>query len=313
MKARVWMLVLVLLCLAGSVASCGVIVCQVEYLRRPEPGVRVVLEPGGTVQTTDAAGRCKFPGLAEGRYDLRVTKMIRGVLHGAVADEVPVAAGLAVRAVTLGLTPAIELSRYLPFAVGYQWQYRETIAEGGAVVTKTRREKGVGTEVIGGDTTVVLAITHSPAGDERKEYVRTASDGHTRYREASAADTINYVPPMHFDNLWPLGHTAKVECTMHHDAGSPDQPLVMEGKFVAFENVTVPAGTFGNCARLEFTQRVGSQTRLMTLWLARNVGIVQTVEREPGKEYKRALEEYKVGPPVLTPLLPAPRPLTPAL
>jgi hypothetical protein len=127
-----------------------------------------------------------------------------------------------------------------------------------------------------------------------------------------AGDVINYVPPMHFGNLWPLGHTMQVTCTIRHDSGAPDETLVMRGKFVTFEITTVPAGTFPDCARLEFTQRMSGRTRFMTLWLARGVGILRSEEREPGKKYKRVLEEYRVRPAVIRPLLPVPGPLTPA-
>lgn len=69
----------------------------------------------------------------------------------------------------------------------------------------------------------------------------------------------------------------------------------------AVENVTVPAGTFNNCARLEMILAVtfGNDTTLSTLWCANNVGVVKRhdyYEKSTGRTYYEELTSYDITP-----------------
>jgi len=286
MRVHMPITVLVLTCLVAGAAWSADLNCRVQRDGAPEGGAKVVLMPAGAAQVTDAAGRCKFMGVAAGSYTLRAAKAVGGVLYGA-ARNITVRADTIIVTVDLRLVRAIELSRYIPISVGDTWQYRATITEATGVVTKTRRERAVGTEVIGGETTVVVEVTESPEGDKRKECVRTSAEGHARYRETRGGDVINYVPPLRFANLWPFLWTETVRCMLHHDGGAPDEAMTMELQYTGVAGVTVPAGAFTDCVHLSGKQTMAGRTRRLEMWLARGVGIVKSEERESGKEYKR--------------------------
>lgn len=57
-----------------------------------------------------------------------------------------------------------------------------------------------------------------------------------------------------------------------------------EGKYLGFETVEVPAGTFENCLKVTYVKRVtspeGNQKSYVTAWYAKGVGSVKTVEAD---------------------------------
>lgn len=296
MKTRAFLMMLGAAAVVLSQAWGGDIVCQALESGRPVIGASVTLEPGGMTKLTDASGICRFTGVALGNYSVSATKRIAGQLYGAKTDNVVMAPTPPVVNVRLNLTRAILLSQFLPIRVDDFWLYKVTITQLSSIQTKQRSERAVGTESIGSDTAIVLQIQDLPTGDAWQELMLTSNNGHTRYREVRPADTITYDPPMHFDNLCPLGYVMRAQSVRKHSSGAPDEPFVIVGSLVRFENVTVPAGTFRDCPRLEFQQQVGPEKRRMSLWLAYGLGIVCAIERSPTKEYKRELLQYDVRP-----------------
>ncbi len=296
MKTRALILMLGAAAVVFSQAWGGEIVCQALESGRPVISASVTLEPGGMTMLTDTAGICRFTGLALGNYSLNATKRIAGQLYGAKADNVVVAPTPPLVNVRLNLTRAILLSQYLPIRVDDFWLYKVTITQLSSIQTKQRSERAVGTESIGSDTAIVVQIQDLPTGDAWQELMLTSNNGHTRYREVRPSDTINYEPPLHLDNLCPLGYVMKAQSVRKHSNGSPDEPVVFVGSLVRFENVTVPAGTFRDCPRLEFQQQSGTEKRRMSLWLAYGLGIVRAIERSATKENKRELLQYNVRP-----------------
>ena len=76
----------------------------------------------------------------------------------------------------------------------------------------------------------------------------------------------------------------------------------------------VPAGRFANCARLQVKMEAAPELNLVTVWMAKNVGVVRETERNDERQNHKLLEEYSVrGLPLrpirpIGPLVPAPRP-----
>ena len=92
--------------------------------------------------------------------------------------------------------------------------------------------------------------------------------------EEEPGDTARFNPPMFFPNLWPLGHTVKLEYTITHTSGAPPEDAQLEAKFAAFQDVTVPAGAFADCVRLEVTVQTDGQWAVRRVTMSRSARVL---------------------------------------
>ncbi len=301
MRLSTGLLVLVAVCLACSAALAGDLKCHVTLGGTDVGGAKLVLAPGAATATTAPDGVGVFTGLAAGTYLVTAEKTIGGVLYGALKDAIAVQA-TGGTTVSLAMTQAIHISQYIPLGVGSMWQYATTITTPTGTTTKTRYERTVGTDTIAGDTVTVIEVTWSGSPDAMKMYNKSSSQGYGVYREAHAGDTLDHVPPLRIPNVVPMGVVIHLASTIKHSSGAADQHMTMTCRLVAFDTVTVAAGTFPDCARIECQQKIDGKPGTMTLWLAKGVGQVRVFERKTDKRVKRSLEEYRIKPVLLRPL-----------
>jgi len=88
---------------------------------------------------------------------------------------------------------------------------------------------------------------------------------------------------------------------VHKQIGPLSANITFHIEVAGVENVTVPAGTFNNCARLEMILAVsfGNDTTLSTLWCANNIGVVKRhdyYDTNKGETYYEELTSYDVTP-----------------
>lgn len=285
------MLLPVFIC--GS-AMAGDLKCLVTQAGAPVATATVTVDPGGATARTDADGVCKFAGLAAGDYQVRASKTIGGVLYGAIQDAVTIGA-TGGESVELSMTRAILIHEYMPLARNSAWQYRISHTEGGRTSTWTRGERVEGTGLVGGESVTVVSVTSVPAGDEMKQFVSSTDKGYAFYREARATDTLTYDPPLAMGDLCPVGYEWRVESTLSHTDGTPDEGVTVRCKIAGFNRVTAPAGTFADCARLELLFEVDGRRDKQTMWLAEGVGSVRVIEKNAERKQERLLEEYRIG------------------
>lgn len=312
MKTHRAMLAVVILLLLASACFSGDLKCHVTQAGSDVSGAKVTLSPINAVNNTNADGVCEFNGLAAGRYTVTAEKVIGGTLYGARERNIRVGARSHVTR-ELRMERAINLGRYMPQRNGDSWQYHCENTEAGVTHSSTRREKVEGTATIAGDTVNIIVVTES-GGSGFKQYQRVDGDGWTVYGESYPGDTWEYDPPIGLPILMIVGDRVKAETRIHHSCGDPDTRMGVQATLVGFDPVTVPAGTFANCPRIEFKMEIGGEPEEMQMWLGRHVGQLKVHEKREAKEHKRELEEYSVRPPIIRPIRPIPRiPIRPHL
>lgn len=167
--------------------------------------------------------------------------------------------------------PSQELS-YLPLKIGATWTYKETRIENGNEFTDTtaigidRTEK-----IIQNNKTYFVVVS-----EENEEFLRIESNKVYRY-----VPGMEEIPILDFDIE--IGETWVI-FTQNNNIGS----WIMTGKFLGTENITVPAGSFINCAKFESivltnifdnTGNVRVTYKLTEVaWYAPDVGLVKSTE-----------------------------------
>jgi hypothetical protein len=293
MRIRRFTLLLVPVLICGS-AMAGDLKCLVTQAGTPVAGALVTLDPGGATARTNADGVCELTGLRAGEYQVRASAMIGGTLHGAIQDGVRMPERGA-ESVELAMTRAILIHEYMPLTPGSVWQYGVSHTEGRTTTTWTRRERVDGTTRVGREEVTVVEVTSVPPGDEMKLLATSTDKGYARYGEEQATDTLMFDPALRIGDLCPVGHEWTMESTVSHTDGTPDVRLTLRCKIAGFDRVTVPAGTFADCARLECFFDFGGRTDKQTMWLAVGVGEVRVVEKDAERRCERVLEEYRIA------------------
>jgi len=178
------------------------------------------------------------------------------------------------------------ITDYFPLGEGDTWTYN---SDWGAY-TKTVS----GTEEIWGETCIRVVFDEGTV-----EWYQTDSDGVRFWGSQSPGEpqlTVN--PPLFTPNgLYP-GDEAASDTTLYLD-GVPQGQLVATGRFVGFEDVTVPAGTFVNCLKLEGQIDAPPGYEEMEepeyIWYALGVGVVKTDSRPLGGDSWRELLSATIG------------------
>ena len=305
---RRFAVVVVVLTLCGA-AWAGNVQVTVSEALAPVSAANVTIEPDGMTGTTNAAGKWNATGVTAGDAMVIAWTDAGGTLRGAIAEVTVPAHGSV--SVDLSLVRAIWIQNYYPMAVGNKWEYEYRHSEvGGRPYRTTWREEVLRTVMMGPDRAVVLEA--QKAGVPEWEEIRASSaDGFKMYTQQHGADEIKFDPPIRLGALMPLGYEWVASATAHHSDGSPDTPVTFRAKLVRFEDSRVPAGMFRDCAYLEVTSEFGPEVNDMALWMAKNVGVVREIEKNPERTNEKLLTEYKiVGVPIrpLMPLRPMIRP-----
>ena len=172
------------------------------------------------------------------------------------------------------------MSEYFPLGQGNTWTYREEDAQ---LTVKTVS----GTQKINGVDAVKMI-------DEDGDYqLWTNSNGIVWYKEYDADDIPVcgweqhlFSPPIHaFDPIVSVGSKyasntslTTTDCTGKSATASVTYEFTIEG----IEDVTVPAGTFNDCLMIKaiLSLNGGTQTNEMTIWLAKGVGQVKSIDIE---------------------------------
>lgn len=289
-------------------AWAGKLTVRVSDGAAPVGGANVQVEPAGVAGTTNPAGKWDDT-VPAGDQRVICWKETGGVLKGGIVD-ITMPAGN--HSVDVALVEAVWIQQYFPLAVGNRWQYAYRHTEAGGVSSdSTWRERVDRAIVMHGDPAVVVAA--SKDGTPEWEEIRACNaTGFTMYTQQHGPDTITFDPPLRCGPLMPKGYEWVATGVGHHSDGSPDTPMIFRCKFDAFQNVRVPAGNFPNCARLVVEFEAGPEVNDITVWMAKNIGVVREIEKNPERTNTKMLEEYSIRGLPLRPIRPF-APLRPRL
>lgn len=302
--------------IAVCLALCGVVWAgnvqvTVSDALTPVSGANVKINPDGLTGTTNAAGKWNATGVTAGDALVMAWTDVGGTLKGAVAEVTVPAHGTV--SVDLSLVRAIWFHRYWPLAVGNTWQYEYRHSGDDGTWRRVWHETVDRSVVVDGASAVVIRGEWAGGPVEWEETRACNSEGFFMYDQQHGTDTITFDPPMHIPDLLPLGYEYAVTCVAHHSDGSPDSPASMSVKLARFEDVRVPAGLFRDAPRLDVEMTLGSETNQITVWFARNIGIVREIEKNEVRTNEKLLQEYRLrGLPMVRPIKPL-RPIRPRL
>ena len=200
-------------------------------------------------------------------------------------------------AIVCGSVSDSHAQNYYPDDFGNTWTLRSTDGIDERVVTIE------GPETIGAESLKVISDGTYPVSDPtsnnpNKFFIKTTPDGVLIFRAIATVAilgeiTIDYSPPQTFLPV-PIGVGS--EWTVVGEATASLFTLAIKieatnaAKVIAIEDVTVPAGTFRNCLRIE--QQLNTQltpalatlpSTSSTMWLAPDVGLVQALNSEDVK------------------------------
>ena len=180
---------------------------------------------------------------------------------------------------------------YYPDDIGNTWTLRSTDGIDERVVTIE------GPETIGTESLKVIADGTYPVSDPtsnnpNKFFIKTTPNGVLIFRAIATVAilgeiTIDYSPP---ETFLPIPITVGTEWTVAGEATASLFGLAIQikttntAKVIAIEDVTVPAGIFRNCLKIE--QQLETQltpalatlpSTTSTMWLAPDFGLVQSL------------------------------------
>jgi hypothetical protein len=186
---------------------------------------------------------------------------------------------------------------YLPTTIGNSWGFRATVSETGQpTVTYSDTITITGTKEINGVQTLVFTESNpSNSGVPEEDYRLKSSSGVTYYGNNDASDGITRQLVPYQEVTFPLKpgssfvqvNRAGLDLGEDLDGDGVHEPLAAYSQVtvVGFESVTVDAGTFHNCAKLQTTltetvtsSRYGFQitaTGTLTEWYAPGIGPVK--------------------------------------
>ncbi len=177
-----------------------------------------------------------------------------------------------------------QAQNYYPDDLGNTWTLRSTDGIDERVVTIE------GPETIGTESVKVISDGTYPVSDPasnspNKFFIKSTPNRVLLFRATARVQgldaTIDYSPPATFlpipiglGSEWTVIGTAKLL------GGLLTSEVTNVAKVIAIENVTVPAGTFQNCLKIE--QRLSSPLPLsfsqqITMWLAPDFGLVKSI------------------------------------
>ena len=315
--------------LVSGTAWAGDLRCQVTDKSGPQASAKVIMTPGGTTLTTARDGTCVFRGLAAGSYRVTAEKTVGGELRGAVAEDVRVRASGQTDA-RLQLVQAIHIHEYIPLREQSRWNYTWRrykwyepwfdprasgwLEEGHSMIREAAADSArfAGADVIKIEWTVSgFLVRHAPL---YTMYETSGAEGyaiHGRTPQTSVDDSYpTYVPPFRYDppllipDLLPRGQAHRVTTRVRYTDGTPSGRVTRVYTLTKFEPVEVTAGTFDDCACIEWTEEAGDTTMTGVMHLAKGVGIVSMTSTDGHFREDFGLEWYRLPAPSAARTLP---------
>ena len=180
---------------------------------------------------------------------------------------------------------------YYPDDLGNTWTLHSTDGIDERVVTIEGPET-IGTESLNVISDGTYPVSNPASNNPNKFFIKTAPDGVLIFRAIATVAvlgeiTINYSPP---ETFLPIPIKVGTEWTVAGEATASLFGLAIQikttniAKVIAIEDITVPAGTFQDCLRIE--QQLDTQlspalatlpSTTSTMWLAPDVGLVQAL------------------------------------
>ena len=183
---------------------------------------------------------------------------------------------------------------YYPDDLGNTWVLRSTDGIDERIVT-IEGTRTIGTESVNVLSDGTYPISDPASNNPNKFFIKTTPNGILIFRAIVTVPvlgevTINYSPPEPFLRI-PIGVGTEWTVAGKTTASLLGLSITIEAtniaKVIAIEDVTVPAGTFQDCLRIE--QHVQTQltpalatlpTTSTTIWLAPDVGLVQALNSD---------------------------------
>jgi hypothetical protein len=208
-------------------------------------------------------------------------------------------------AIVCGLVPLGHAQNYYPDEFGNTWILHSTDGIDERVVTIEGPET-IGTEPLKVISDRTYAISDRTDGNPSKFFIKSQPDGVLIFRATARIAqfdvSIDYSPPQTF---LPVPIDVNSEWIVAGEATASLFGLEIKieatntAKVVAIEDVTVPAGTFRDCLKVEQQLQTQLSPALATLpstsstmWLAPDVGLVQALNSD---DVKFELIEYDIA------------------
>lgn len=202
---------------------------------------------------------------------------------------------------------AIDPMDYFPLTVGNQWVERDSSAE----LIDTIYSEIVGTTTMLGYNTYLIEAVHSD-GSRDTAYYQPRPDGLYTIEfidEGSGGYPFMVSPnPVNIGDRWVI---IEVDTSWIESFYRIHQHVIVHGDAIGFEDITVPAGTFRNCFKIQMsgiytydvTTLTGDtlfagegSTGVTTVWLAYGVGMAKRHEiSEEGEEIVSVLLDYRIS------------------
>ena len=180
---------------------------------------------------------------------------------------------------------------YYPDDLGNTWTLHSTDGIDERVVTIEGPET-IGTESLNVISDGTYPVSNPASNNPNKFFIKTTPDGVLIFRAIATVAilgeiTIDYSPP---ETFLPIPIEAGTEWTVSGEATASLFGLRIKikttntAKVIAIEDITVPAGTFQDCLRIE--QQLDTQlspalatlpSTTSTMWLAPDIGLVQAL------------------------------------
>ena len=195
-------------------------------------------------------------------------------------------------------------SAYFPLADGVSWAYSETATsywDGEETDTDTYAVTCKGTEVLNGKTYWKFEADYVETylrldGDDVYEYdpefyLKISKAAEKKGKPAPLAKLAASLEDPTELLLYRFNRSAGYTWTIYSDSsteGGYSYSATMTGKFVGIESVTVPAGTFADCAKFEIASvqsysgggQSQSSTNTLTSWFAPGICLIKETEVE---------------------------------
>lgn len=169
--------------------------------------------------------------------------------------------------------PSLEPSAetYMPLKVGSAYTYKQTGSVQGEIFIETTTLTIVGTRTFQENNNTYYVIVNS---FQDSMYLRIEKNIVYEYVPLELQEIPNFDFNKEEGQIWEI-----------YSESNPMGSMTVTGKFLGTEDITVPSGTFENCAKFENTWRVilfDNSGEVLTSvegkdlqWLAPNVGIVK--------------------------------------
>jgi len=178
---------------------------------------------------------------------------------------------------------------YFPLVQGSEWKY--------LTADDTTYVQVAGDSTVGNRRCIVVNVDFSPQfwhrepTQVRRFFYRTLSRGGTEYVLEERYGLI-YLFPLVLGNSW---RETFQDTIVVLGTDTINYLHRLEAVVAAVEDLTTPAGSFGQCYRLDFTEEIralAAETAYYSEWLAPGVGVVKRTTAA-GEEQ---LAAYRIGP-----------------